>query len=269
MLHRSPGSCCPSSELWHWVCTLFPLTSLMLGAPGAGWEGHTADPMQWKCWDWGGMGQNGEPHTTPSCWQGSCGPQSCPILYQWGGGGHAWPSVFPPSHKGQQGGPTGCLQEGGEWDPKYHLQHPCAASRSLSPLPPAHTCVLTRGCITPSSALPLGSPRLLHTHLHSCAHLKHSAHPQPVHAHSCCSHTQRTLTPHALLYMHGHPLHAHTPCTLLPHALLHTPCTLTPHARSPRCTPARSPVPALTARCRTSPTRCPAAPPRTPRSTAR
>ncbi len=65
MLHRSPGGCCLSSELWHWVCTLFPLTSLMLGAPGAGWEGHTADPVQWNCSDWGGNGTKwGTPHNS-------------------------------------------------------------------------------------------------------------------------------------------------------------------------------------------------------------
>lgn len=227
-----PRGCCPSSELCHWLCMPFLLTPPILGAPGARWEGHTADPVQWKCRDWRGNGtKRGIPHN-PQLLAGLLRSTELPRSVGMGRETHG--SLWShPAMKGSKWILQRACRREGNGTPGYHLPQPhfththsCSVSAPpLTSAPCTHVCAHTWPHHTQLGA-PGGSP--------------HPARPQP----RSRGPLERSTAP---LLSHSSPSH--------------TPRTLTPFTRS------RSP--ALTARCRTSPTRCPAAPPRTPPSTAR
>lgn len=183
-----PRGCCPSSELCHWLCMPFLLTPPILGAPGARWEGHTADPVQWKCRDWRGNGtKRGIPHN-PQLLAGLLRSTELPLSVGMEGETHG--SLW--SHPAMKGSKW-ILQEGGERDPR--IPSPAAPLHTHTQLlclctPSRLRALLTRGRITPSSAPP-GALRTRRAPSRAPAVPSSAAQPR-------CSRTHRPLTPRAL-----------------------------------------------------------------------
>lgn len=186
------------------VCVPLLLTPLNFGAPGARWEGRTADPVRWKCWDWRG---NGTKRGIPQNPQLLAGLLLSPFCMKRGGDTHG--SLW--SHPAMKGSKwilqCACRREG-KGTPSSHLPHPRAASHthscsiSASPLtsaPCTHVCAHTWPHHTrlgapavltaPGGAHPAALLRSAQAQ-HTALPLSHSAHTQPVH-----SYTFYTLVP--------------------------------------------------------------------------
>lgn len=118
-----PRGCCPSSELCHWLCMPFLLTPPILGAPGARWEGHTADPVQWKCRDWRGNGtKRGIPHN-PQLLAGLLRSTELPRSVGMGRETHG--SLWShPAMKGSKWILQRACRREGNGTPGYHLPQP-------------------------------------------------------------------------------------------------------------------------------------------------